>query len=188
MFSICIKTVLKLESIDHNKPFYESRISRRYRMAKKLAFRRRFLTHALSFTGCILLLTTPAIPGSDNPVSGQSLYVPVYSHIYSGNRETPFLLTVTISVRNTDPVESLTIESANYHGSDGRFLSKYLEHPKQLEKFATLRFVVNESDTADTRMFTTLTRCDGYTGQRRTANLTLMFLEKNRRGLNPRVG
>jgi len=34
---------------------------------------------------------------------GQTIYVPAYSHIYSGNREQPFLLTVTLSIRNIDP-------------------------------------------------------------------------------------
>ena len=33
---------------------------------------------------------------------GQTIYVPAYSHIYSGDRERPFLLTVTVSIRNTD--------------------------------------------------------------------------------------
>jgi len=34
---------------------------------------------------------------------GQTIYVPVYSHIYSGNKERPFFLTVTLSIRNIDP-------------------------------------------------------------------------------------
>ncbi|MBU2627056.1 MAG: DUF3124 domain-containing protein, partial [Proteobacteria bacterium] len=34
---------------------------------------------------------------------GQTIYVPAYSHIYIGDRERPFLLTVTLSIRNIDP-------------------------------------------------------------------------------------
>ena len=40
---------------------------------------------------------------------GQTIYVPAYSHIYSGNRERPFLLTVTLSIRNIDPTHKITI-------------------------------------------------------------------------------
>ncbi|MCP4148740.1 MAG: DUF3124 domain-containing protein [bacterium] len=42
--------------------------------------------------------------GEKNGLSdGQTIYVPAYSHIYSGSAERPFLLTVIISIRNTDP-------------------------------------------------------------------------------------
>ena len=41
--------------------------------------------------------------------TGQSIYVPAYSHIYTGNREQAFLLTVTISIRNIDPEHSIKI-------------------------------------------------------------------------------
>ena len=40
---------------------------------------------------------------------GQTIYFPAYSHIYSGNRERPFLLTVTLSIRNIDPTHKITI-------------------------------------------------------------------------------
>ena len=47
--------------------------------------------------------------------NGQTIYVPAYSHIYSGNRETPFLLTATVSIRNTDPKHQITITLVDYY-------------------------------------------------------------------------
>jgi hypothetical protein len=49
-------------------------------------------------------LPLPSFAEKKTPLTdGQTIYVPVYSHIYSGNREHPFLLAVTLSIRNIDP-------------------------------------------------------------------------------------
>ena len=51
--------------------------------------------------------------------NGQMIYVPAYSHIYSGNREVPFLLAVTLSIRNIDINHPITIQSVDYYGNRG---------------------------------------------------------------------
>ncbi|MBC2717262.1 MAG: DUF3124 domain-containing protein [Desulfobacteraceae bacterium] len=79
---------------------------------------------------------------------GQSVYVPIYSHIYSGNREHPFYLAATLSIRNTDAVNPVTITTANYYDSDGNLLMNYLEKPIKLKALASTRFVVKESHKA----------------------------------------
>lgn len=50
---------------------------------------------------------------------GQTVYVPVYSHIYGGDREHRFYLAVTLSIRNTDPTHPITVLEANYFDSEG---------------------------------------------------------------------
>ena len=80
------------------------------------------------------------------PLKGQTVYVPVYSHIYSGDREQPFYLAVTLSVRNTDRTHAITITTVDYYDSDGALLKHYLETPFTLNAMATKRFVVPESD------------------------------------------
>jgi hypothetical protein len=77
---------------------------------------------------------------------GQTVYVPVYSHIYIGDRETPYYLAATVSIRNIDQTSSITIMEVSYYDTDGRFLRKYLEKPIQLGPNASTRFVVKESD------------------------------------------
>jgi hypothetical protein len=78
--------------------------------------------------------------------SGQTIYVPIYSHIYSGNREQPVYLAATLSIRNTDRKHSITVTAVDYYDSKGKFLKHYLEKPLALSKMATQRFVVSESD------------------------------------------
>ena len=46
---------------------------------------------------------------------GETIYVPAYSHIYVGSNEQPFLLTVTLSIRNIDPANSLTVTAVDYY-------------------------------------------------------------------------
>jgi len=77
---------------------------------------------------------------------GQTVYVPVYSHIYSGDRERPFYLTATLSIRNTDPRHSITLSAVNYYDSDGSLLRSYLEHPAGIKPLGSTRYVVKESD------------------------------------------
>ncbi|MCP3874190.1 MAG: DUF3124 domain-containing protein [Desulfobacteraceae bacterium] len=77
---------------------------------------------------------------------GQTIYVPAYSHIYSGNREKPFLLTVTLSIRNIDPEHKIKITAVDYYETQGRLLKKYLEKPIILNSLESLRYVIPEKD------------------------------------------
>ncbi|MBU1163917.1 MAG: DUF3124 domain-containing protein [Proteobacteria bacterium] len=50
---------------------------------------------------------------------GQTIYVPIYSHIYTGDKEMSFLLTATPSIRNTDTTHKITIFAVDYYDSNG---------------------------------------------------------------------
>ncbi|MCB2181593.1 MAG: DUF3124 domain-containing protein [Desulfobulbaceae bacterium] len=77
---------------------------------------------------------------------GQIIYVPAYSHIYSGNNEKPFLLTVTLSIRNIDPEHQIKITKIDYYETQGKLLKKYLDKPEMLKPLESLRFVIPEHD------------------------------------------
>jgi len=79
-------------------------------------------------------------------LTGQRVYVPAYSHIYSGDRERPFLLTVTLSIRNIDPRQSIEIRIADYYETQGQLLKRYVKDPVILKPLESLRYVVPESD------------------------------------------
>ena len=99
----------------------------------------------------VLLLApaTAAVAAANDQLSrGQTLYVPVYSHIYSGDREKPVYLAVTVSIRNTDPHQTITVNAVDYHNSEGLRIHRYLEAPLTLAPMATVRYVVKESDKA----------------------------------------
>lgn len=104
--------------------------------------------------GCLLLIFCLGLAWTPTDVSAetkpalvrQTIYAPVYSHIYSGNKERPFPLAVTVSIRNTDQGKSMAVLQADYFDSDGKLIKSNLTEPKILKPLATLRFVVKESD------------------------------------------
>jgi hypothetical protein len=102
---------------------------------------------ALMAAALCALVATPAAAQALK-VKGQSLYVPVYSHIYSGNRERPTYLAATVSIRNTDPVHAIQLEAVDYFDSAGQLVRRYLEKPIILKPMASTRYVVSESDKA----------------------------------------
>jgi len=78
-------------------------------------------------------------------VASQMLYVPVYSHIYAKGGK-PFLLEATLSVRNSDLSEDLTIASVRYYDTNGNLIKDYLEKPMLLKFLATAEFLVPQTD------------------------------------------
>ena len=80
--------------------------------------------------------------------AGQVVYVPAYSHIYHGNKEAPLLLSVTLSLRNVDPENSLTVTKVNYYETQGRLIKNYLEKPLVLGPLGSERYVVPQRDTS----------------------------------------
>jgi hypothetical protein len=80
--------------------------------------------------------------------TGQTVYVPVYSHIFIGDRAAAFNLAATLSIRNTDAVHSLTVTTADYYDSNGRLLKKHLAQPLVLKPLAATEVFIPESDTS----------------------------------------
>ena len=82
---------------------------------------------------------------------GQVLYLPVYSHIWHGEmdaRGQPMktLVSISVSIRNTDPVKSIRITSAQYFDTSGKKLREYLPSPKVIGPMATYEIFVPRSD------------------------------------------
>ncbi len=97
------------------------------------------------FTAVVCFMIRPA--GAEMRLfRGQTVYVPLYSHIYSGNREQPFYLAGTLSIRNTDMQHAIRLTVVDYYDSDGNFLKHYLDKTLTINAMATKRYVVPESD------------------------------------------
>jgi hypothetical protein len=95
------------------------------------------------------LLLTAASYAADKEIGwskGQLVYVPAYSHIYSVHGEKPFLLTVTLSIRNIDPKNSIKIISADYYETKGKLIKNYIEKPVVLKPLEAIRYVVPRKD------------------------------------------
>jgi hypothetical protein len=97
--------------------------------------------------GMVLTSVAPAL-AQVKRVKSQTVYVPAYSHIYHGDREIPFYLTVMLSIRNTDPAKPLKILSVDYFDTEGKLIKSYLAGEVKLMPIGSTRFVVKESDRA----------------------------------------
>ena len=79
--------------------------------------------------------------------NGQSIYVPVYSHIYYSVDKMQLLVATTLSIRNTDPKRPITLRDVDYFDSEGAVLQSYLEQPMVLGPMASTEFFVDSTDT-----------------------------------------
>lgn len=96
--------------------------------------------------------SVPACPPQAGAVHaiGQTLYVPVYSHIYYGGKryggKREYLLAVTLSIRNTDPQKAMLVTSIRYYDTAGRVLEEYLQQPLRLGPLVSTEIFVEEQD------------------------------------------
>lgn len=97
----------------------------------------------------LFLATRPAMAATLPKWLGQTVYVPVYSEIYTEDRYKgkPFLLTATLSIRNTDPGKPFTLKSVSYYDSEGLLLRHYLDKPLTLGPLGSTHYVVPESES-----------------------------------------
>ncbi|MBE9137304.1 DUF3124 domain-containing protein [Nodosilinea sp. LEGE 07088] len=91
--------------------------------------------------GITVLSATP-----DNPVQGQTVYVPVYSEIFDSEAGRGFQLTVTLSLRNTDRDRPIVIDRLDYYNSGGDRVQSYLDQPIQLGPLASTEIVVDRTN------------------------------------------
>ena len=95
------------------------------------------------------ILAPVGISAEDIKLSaGQTVYVPIYSHIYSGVKGRPFDLAATLSIRNTNPKNSITLDSVKYYDTDGKLVKDYLKKPLQLNALVSTRYIIAEDDKA----------------------------------------
>ncbi|TCJ11769.1 DUF3124 domain-containing protein [Parasulfuritortus cantonensis] len=85
--------------------------------------------------------------------TGQTLYLPIYSHLPYGNRvaaDKPGLypLSILVSLRNTDPRQPIRLTSARYYDTNGKLLREYLNAPRTLAPLATLELFLERNDLA----------------------------------------
>jgi len=83
--------------------------------------------------------------------SGQMLYLPVYSHLWYGEVESSgvpakTLVSVLVSVRNTDPARPIRITSAQYYDTAGKPIKQYVPAPRAIAPMGTIELYVPTSD------------------------------------------
>ena len=95
-------------------------------------------------------ILNPVAGSAENiPLSaGQTVYVPIYSHIYSGIKARPFDLAAILSIRNTNLKSLIRLKSVKYYDSAGKLVKDYLEAPISLNALASTRYIIAEDDKA----------------------------------------
>ena len=102
--------------------------------------------------GCLLIIISSLLAPADifaediKLSSGQTVYVPIYSHIYSGVKGRPFDLAATLSIRNTNTKGAITLASVRYYDSNGKLIKDYLSQPQQLLALVSTRYIIPEGD------------------------------------------
>ena len=79
---------------------------------------------------------------------GQTVYVPIYSHVYSGIKGRPFDLAATLSIRNTDPKYPISLIAVKFYDTAGKLVREYLDAPVILTALASTRYILAEGEQA----------------------------------------
>lgn len=80
--------------------------------------------------------------------SGQTVYVPVYSNVFTGPKKLPYQLAATLSIRNTDLSSSFRITTIDYYDTNGKLVRRYLDKPLTLGPLASTYIHIEEKDVA----------------------------------------
>lgn len=127
----------------------------------------KLLKIAYNFIAIFLLFASCAKPGPNLNEEGQdvlevnqtyletidaayrdTVYIPIYSDIYSESKHTKFNLTATLSIRNTSLTDTIYIEDIDYYDTEGDLVRHYLEKILLLRPLQSIEYVIEEKDTA----------------------------------------
>jgi hypothetical protein len=87
------------------------------------------------------------------PSSGQTIYLPIYSHMLYGNigksgKVSQVLLSALVSIRNTEGQRPLRILSARYYDTHGKLLSERVPKPIVIPPYGTHELFVELNDAS----------------------------------------
>lgn len=84
---------------------------------------------------------------SEVPLSqGQVVYVPVYSNVFTAPKKIPFQLSATLSIRNTDLKNSISVILVDYFDTKGTLIRKYYEKGQILGPLESTYIYIPEGD------------------------------------------
>ena len=100
--------------------------------------------YAVIFLAVFAVFMVSQVQAAGNPElsKGQTLYVAAYSHIYIGHKGTQYNLTITLSIRNIDPSNPITITKVDYFETQGKLLKNLITEPVMLKALESTRFII----------------------------------------------
>jgi hypothetical protein len=114
--------------------------------AMKLVHRLPLFKSILAALALLVVQFTVAVAEPLSFSTGQTVYVPSYSHIFVGNRLKTFDLTTSLAIRNSDPETPITVTKVDYYDASGRFVRAMMKTPLVIRPISTLVYVIDESD------------------------------------------
>jgi len=97
---------------------------------------------------CSLAAPQPAAAADVRLASAETVYVPVYSNVFSAPKAIPFHLATILSIRNTDMSETITVTTADYYDTRGKLLRSYYKQAIRLAPLESTHIYLPEDDTA----------------------------------------
>jgi hypothetical protein len=106
-----------------------------------------FLLATVAYAGLLAASSPEAFAASEYVLSsGQTVYVPVYSNIFTAPKEVPIHLANIVSIRNTDMHNPIQITAADYYDTRGALIRKYYPKPVTLAPLETTYVYLSERD------------------------------------------
>ena len=101
----------------------------------------------------VLLLGMNSANAAEDLSQGQTLYLPIYSHIWHGNKivdgkyPVKSLVSALVSIRNTSLKTPIRITTARYYSTDGKLLKEFLTKPVEIGAMGTLELFVERKES-----------------------------------------
>jgi uncharacterized protein DUF3124 len=100
----------------------------------------------MRFAVVALLLFSTLVLGQERS-RGETLYLPIWhGDIGRDGRPTKTLMSVSVSIRNTDPSSAIRMTSALYYDTDGKKLKEYVTKPNTIGPMGTEELFIARSD------------------------------------------
>ncbi len=112
---------------------------------------RHLLRHHAVALGLAIVAAVATAQEIEPPSKGQTVYVPVYSEVRHGNlkpggKPESELMSVLVSVRNTDTREPIRVTNAPYYDTNGKLIRNYLSAPQLIPPMGTLELFVEHRE------------------------------------------
>ncbi|MCE1226681.1 MAG: DUF3124 domain-containing protein [Geobacteraceae bacterium] len=113
-----------------------------------MSFSNRLLTFFAVGIFCLTSMASIGWSAEPQRSRGQTVYVPAYSHVFTGPRANPYNLAITLTVRNTDPRDGMVVTVIDYYDHNGRLIRRYTPSPLSLTPLASSYIHLEEKDTS----------------------------------------
>ena len=109
--------------------------------------------HGLAALALLLAMGSALGQEARPKTPGQTLYLPVYSHLLYGNvvrsgSVSQVLLSALVSIRNTDPKRTIRVNFANYYNTQGKLLRNFVPQAVAVPPFGTHELFVEQNDVS----------------------------------------